>query len=194
MKKSILLIPYFVLILFFTLSQKSKGQIDETIYSSLEWSFVGPTRGGRSTAITGIPTQPYTFFMGTTGGGVWKTTDAGLNWKNVSDGEITVGSIGAVASSPSDPSIMYVGTGSADPRGNISSGNGIYKSLDYGETWEFSGLSKAGQIGSIKIHPKNSNIVYVAVLGNIFGQNSERGVYKTINGGKIIRSGKQSSV
>ena len=184
MKKSILLIPYFILILIFTLSQKSKGQIDETIYSSLEWSFVGPTRGGRSTAITGIPTKPYTFFMGTTGGGVWKTTDAGLNWKNVSDGEITVGSIGAVASSPSDPSIMYVGTGSADPRGNISSGNGIYKSLDYGETWEFSGLSKAGQIGSIKIHPKNSNIVYVAVLGNIFGQNSERGVYKTTNGGK----------
>ena len=183
MKKSILPIPYFLIIILFITHQKSEAQISEEMYSNLEWSFVGPTRGGRSTAIAGIPSKPYTFFMGTTGGGVWKTTDAGLNWKNVSDGEITVGSIGSIAVAPSDPSIVYVGTGSADPRGNISAGNGIYKSLDHGETWKFSGLPKAGQIGVIKIHPKKSNIVYAAVLGNIFGQNSERGVYKTTNGG-----------
>ena len=122
--------------------------------------------------------------MGTTGGGVWKTTDAGLNWENISDGKITAGSIGTRAIAKSDTNIMFVGTGSADPRGNISSGNGIYKSIDSGETWECSGLPKAGPIGSIKIHPKNSNIVYVAVLGNIVGYNKESGVYKSINGGE----------
>ena len=122
--------------------------------------------------------------MGTTGGGVWKTTDAGNNWKNISDGQITVGSIGAISVSESDENVVYVGTGSADPRGNISIGNGIYKSVDSGENWEFIGLPKAGLIGKIEIHPRNSDIVYVAALGNIFGPNAERGVYKTIDGGK----------
>ena len=122
--------------------------------------------------------------MGTTGGGVWKTTDAGNNWKNISDGQITVGSIGAISVSESDENVIYVGTGSADPRGNISIGNGIYKSVDSGENWEFIGLPKAGLIGKIEIHPRNSDIVYVAALGNIFGPNAERGVYKTIDGGK----------
>ena len=180
MKNPIILIPYLILSFFLIPQKKIFGQIDETLYSNLEWNFVGPTRGGRSTTVAGIPSQPYTFLMGTTGGGVWKTTDAGLNWENVSDGEITVGSIGALAIAPNDPNIMFAGTGSADPRGNISSGNGIYKSIDSGETWEFVGLPKAGLIGSIKIHPKNSNIVYAAVLGNVFGPNKERGVYKSI--------------
>jgi len=184
MKNPLTLIPYFILTFFLIPQKKIFGQVDESLYSNLEWNFVGPTRGGRSTTVVGIPSQPYTFFMGTTGGGVWKTSDAGLNWVNVSDGEITAGSIGALAIAPSDPSIMFAGTGSADPRGNISTGNGIYKSTDSGETWEFAGLSKAGLIGNIKIHPKNSNIIYVAVLGNIFGPNKERGVYKSTDGGK----------
>ena len=122
--------------------------------------------------------------MGTTGGGVWKTTDAGNTWKNVSDGQITVGSIGSIAVAPSDENIVYVGTGSADPRGNISTGNGMYKSTDMGETWEHIGLPKAGLIGKVEVHPKNADILYVAALGNIFGSNDERGVYKSINGGE----------
>ena len=118
MKNPIILIPYLILSFFLIPQKKIFGQIDETLYSNLEWNFVGPTRGGRSTTVAGIASQPYTFLMGTTGGGVWKTTDAGLNWENVSDGEITVGSIGALAIAPNDPNIMFAGTGSADPRGN----------------------------------------------------------------------------
>ena len=156
----------------------------EDLYKSLEWNFVGPYRGGRSTAVSGITSRPYTFFMGTTGGGVWKTTDAGNSWKNISDGQITVGSIGAISVAPSDENVIYVGTGSAEPRGNISTGNGMYKSTDMGETWEHIGLPDAGLIGKISIHPKNADIVYVAALGNIFAPNPERGVYKTTDGGK----------
>ena len=121
--------------------------------------------------------------MGTTGGGVWKTTDAGIKWKNISDGQITVGSIGAIAVAEADENVVYVGTGSADPRGNVSIGNGMYKSVDSGENWTFIGLPKAGLIGKIEIHPKNPDIVYVAVVGNIFGNNEERGLYKTTDGG-----------
>ena len=180
------LIPYLIIFSLFTfsnlLAQKEETQSDE-LYDNIEWSFVGPTRGGRSTAISGVNSKPYTFFMGTTGGGVWKTTDAGIKWKNISDGQITVGSIGAIAVAEADENIVYVGTGSADPRGNVSIGNGMYKSVDSGENWTFIGLPKAGLIGKIEIHPKNPDIVYVAVVGNIFGNNEERGLYKTTDGG-----------
>ena len=179
------ILPYLIILLTFPSNFSVAQKIDtESLYESLEWNFVGPYRGGRSTTAAGLDSKPYTFFMGTTGGGVWKTNDAGNTWNNVSDGQITAGSIGAIAISPSDENIIYVGTGSADPRGNISSGNGIYKSTDFGENWEFIGLPKAGLIGKISIHPKNSDIVYVAALGDIFGKNPERGVYKTIDGGK----------
>ena len=185
MKKLTTLLPSLILLLIFNTNSSYSQEIStEQLYESLEWKFAGPYRGGRSTAVSGVISKPYTFFMGTTGGGVWKTTDAGNNWKNISDGQITVGSIGAISVSESDENVIYVGTGSADPRGNISIGNGIYKSVDSGENWEFIGLPKAGLIGKIEIHPRNSDIVYVAALGNIFGPNAERGVYKTIDGGK----------
>ena len=185
MKKLTTLLPSLILLLIFSTNSSYSQEIStEQLYESLEWKFAGPYRGGRSTAVSGVISKPYTFFMGTTGGGVWKTTDAGNNWKNISDGQITVGSIGAISVSESDENVIYVGTGSADPRGNISIGNGIYKSVDSGENWEFIGLPKAGLIGKIEIHPRNSDIVYVAALGNIFGPNAERGVYKTVDGGK----------
>ena len=185
MKKLTALLPSLILLLIFNTNSSNSQEIStEQLYESLEWKFAGPYRGGRSTAVSGVISKPYTFYMGTTGGGVWKTTDAGNNWKNISDGQITVGSIGAISVSESDENVIYVGTGSADPRGNISIGNGIYKSVDSGENWEFIGLPKAGLIGKIEIHPRNSDIVYVAALGNIFGPNAERGVYKTVDGGK----------
>ena len=185
MKKLTTLLPSLILLLIFNTNSSYSQEIStEQLYESLEWKFAGPYRGGRSTAVSGVISKPYTFYMGTTGGGVWKTTDAGNNWKNISDGQITVGSIGSISVSESDENVIYVGTGSADPRGNISIGNGIYKSVDSGENWEFIGLPKAGLIGKIEIHPRNSDIVYVAALGNIFGPNAERGVYKTIDGGK----------
>lgn len=156
--------------------------IDSSAYSGLTYRMAGPFRGGRSTAVTGIPGKPFQFLMGTTGGGVWRTDDAGTNWKNITDGFFG-GSVGAVAIADADPNIIYVGTGSADPRGNTSTGRGVYKSDDGGKTWSFSGLPEAGQIGKIRVHPKDPNLVYVAALGHLFGPNKERGVYRSKNGG-----------
>ena len=179
-------IVFFIISLFFTLLQPIQGQpnIDEKQWSGIKFRSVGPTRGGRATAITGIPEKPFTFFMGSTGGGVWKTDDAGVSWKNVSDGYFKVGSIGAISVAPSDPNVIYVGTGSAAPRGNISVGDGIYKSTDGGDTWKKIGLEKTGSISQIYIHPNNSDIVFIAALGQIFGPNPERGIYKTTDGGQ----------
>ena len=153
-------------------------------FSGLQFRNIGPTRGGRSTAVAGIPSKPSTFLMGTTGGGLWQTDDNGITWNNITDGQISVGSIGSVRVAPSDANVMYVGTGSADPRGNISMGKGMYRSTDAGKTWTAAGLEKGGQIGRIEIHPTNSEVVYAAVLGNLFGPNPERGVYRTKDGGK----------
>lgn len=153
-------------------------------FSDLEYRSVGPTRGGRATAIAGIPERPFTFFFGSTGGGVWKTEDAGTTWRNISDGQIEAGSIGAIAVAPSDESTLYVGTGSACPRGNISPGIGLYKSMDGGKKWTHTGLPDAGQIGKIEVHPDNPNLVYVAALGQIFGPNPERGVFRSKDGGQ----------
>jgi hypothetical protein len=202
--------------------------ISDEKLNSLEYRLVGPFRGGRVTAVSGVPGDPMTYFMGSTGGGVWKTTDGGLTWLNVSDvmrevepkpepsimGEVDptmaalgllrepIGglpddvrwerrpgdafgssSIGAIAVAPSDTSVVYVGTGSACPRGNVSPGDGIYKSTDAGDTWRHVGLPNAGQIGRIVVHPKDPDLVYAAVLGDVFGANPERGVYRSTNGG-----------
>ncbi len=156
---------------------------DSSMFSGLKYRMVGPYRGGRSTATAGFIDEPYTFLQGTTGGGIWRTTDAGTSWHNISDGFFG-GSIGAVAIAEADPNIIYVGTGSADPRGNTSAGRGVYKSEDKGKTWSFVGLPEAGQIGKIRVHPKDPNLVYVAALGHIFGPNKERGVYRSKDGGK----------
>ncbi|MEM9719380.1 MAG: glycosyl hydrolase [Bacteroidota bacterium] len=166
----------------FLISQESSFPAPEQ-YKELKYRCIGPFRGGRVTTVTGIPDQPYTFFMGSTGGGVWKTEDGGTHWENITDGYLKVGSVGAVEVAPSDPNILYVGTGSGSPRGNISPGNGVYRSQDGGNTWEHVGLDDVGLIGKIVVHPQDPNQVYVAALGNIFGPNSERGVFRSTDGG-----------
>ena len=155
-----------------------------TLWSGMKYRQIGPFRGGRVTAVTGVPAEPYTFYMGSTGGGVWKTTDAGHSWQNISDGYFPVASIGAVEVALSDPNIVWAGTGSSKIRSNVSIGRGIYKSTDAGKTWTFMGLRDVGQIATIRVHPANPNIVYVAAQGNPFIENKERGVYRTSDGGK----------
>ncbi len=167
----------------FSLAEQNNEIIDPVLYKNLEYRFIGPFRGGRVTAVTGVPDKPFTFYMGSTGGGVWKTHDGGVNWENISDGFFNVASIGSIEVSLSDPNVIYVGTGSASPRGNISTGRGIYKSTDAGRTWELKGLKTESQIGKLQIHPKDPDIVYAAVLGNIFGFSSERGVFRSLDGG-----------
>ena len=156
---------------------------DPALYEGMKYRMVGPYRGGRVTAVAGVPSDPHTFFMGATGGGVWRTNNAGQSWENVSDEHFHVGSIGAIAVADSDPNVIYVGTGSACPRGNVSVGNGIYKSTDAGKSWTHIGLPDAGQIGRVRVHPQNPDLVYVAALGHIFGRNEERGVFRSKDGG-----------
>ena len=153
-------------------------------WSGLHYREVGPWRGGRVTAVTGVPSQPFTFYMGTVGGGVWKTTDAGHNWINTTDGQFSVGSMGAVAVADSNPAIVYAGTGSSKIRSNVSIGRGIYKSTDGAKTWTFIGLRDVGQIAAIRINPHNPDELLVAALGNPFRNNPERGVYRSRDGGK----------
>lgn len=157
--------------------------MDPALFSALQFRLLGPMRGGRVTAVTGIPDRPFTFFMGSTGGGVWKTSDGGLTWSNISDGFFKVASIGSIEVAASDPNVIYAGTGSASPRGNISTGKGVYRSTDGGKTWKPAGLNFFSQIGKLQIHPQNPDIVYAAVLGNIFGRDPNRGVYRTEDGG-----------
>ena len=153
------------------------------LYEGLTFRMVGPYRGGRSTAVAGFVNKPTHFLMGTTGGGVWHTDDNGTFWENITDGFIEVGSIGAIEVAQSDPSTIYVGTGSASIRGNTSTGRGVYKSQDGGKTWAFIGLPEAGQIGKMAVHPRDENLVYVAALGHPFGKNVERGVFRSKDGG-----------
>ena len=155
----------------------------EATYESLTYRSIGPFRGGRSAAVTGVPGKPDLFYFGATGGGVWKTEDGGQTYENISDGFFG-GSIGSVAVSKSDSNVIYVGGGEVTVRGNVSSGYGVWKTVDAGKTWSFSGLPKSRHIPRIVIHPSNPEIVYAAVLGNIYKPTSERGVYKSIDGGK----------
>ena len=157
--------------------------VADQLLETLRFRSIGPSRGGRVTTVTGVPQQPFTFYMGATGGGVWRTDNAGQSWSNVSDGFIDVGSIGAVAVAPSDPNVVWVGTGSACPRGNVSIGGGVWRSNDAGRSWAHVGLDRAGSIGRVLVHPKNPDRVWVAALGQIFGTNDERGVYRTDDGG-----------
>jgi photosystem II stability/assembly factor-like uncharacterized protein len=157
---------------------------DPALWSGLHYRMIGPERGGRVTAVTGVPSQPYTFYMGSTGGGVWKTTDAGHTWSNISDGFFSVASMGAVEVSLSNPDVVYAGTGSSKIRSNVSIGRGMYKSTDAGHTWSFAGLRDTGQISTIRVSPTNPDLVYVAALGNPFVPNKERGVYRSTDGGK----------
>lgn len=153
-------------------------------FTALHYRNVGPSRGGRVTAVAGVASAPSTFYLGATGGGVWKTTDYGTRWANVSDGFFESPSIGAIAVAQHDANIIYVGTGSDGLRSNVISGKGIYRSIDAGKTWENVGLKNTGHIGAVEIHPSNHNIVYVAAIGQAFQPNAERGVFKTVDGGK----------
>ena len=163
---------------------ESEPAVAPELMQAMEYRLVGPFRGGRSTAATGVRDSRDVFYMGTTGGGVWKTVDGGNNWVNVSDEYFEAGSIGAVAVAESDSNVVYAGTGSACPRGNVSPGIGIYRSTDAGATWTHAGLDETGQIGRIRIHPKDPDRVYVAALGQIFGPNEERGVFRSKDGGE----------
>ena len=165
-------------------AMESDSTWDPALFRGLRYRLVGPFRGGRVTAVAGHRRQPSTFYMGSTGGGVWKTTDSGHGWVNLSDGFFDTGSIGAIDVSESNPDVIYVGTGSAAIRSNVIVGRGVYKSTDAGRTWSCAGLREAGQIGSVRIHPGNQNIVYVAAVGQPFGPNPERGVFRTRDGGK----------
>ncbi|TET72293.1 MAG: glycosyl hydrolase, partial [Candidatus Aminicenantes bacterium] len=160
------------------------SRYDPSLYKEMKWRCIGPYRGGRVTAAAGIPSQPYTYYFGATGGGVWKTEDGGLNWKPVSDGFFKTGSVGAIAVSEWDPNIVYVGMGEVPMRGNVSHGDGMYKSNDAGKTWKQVGLSDTNQISRIRIHPQNPDIVYVAALGHVYGPNQQRGVFRTKDGGR----------
>lgn len=170
--------------LFLLIPLSGWAQLDSVPLDGLRYRNIGPFRGGRVTAVAGVRQQLCTFYMGATGGGVWKTEDCGHSWRNVSDGFFSTGSIGAIAVADSNPDVIYVGTGSAAIRSNVIEGRGVYKSVDAGKTWTFVGLRTAGQIGSIRVHPKNAEIAYVAALGQPFGPNPDRGVFRTRDGGK----------
>ncbi|MDE3742850.1 WD40/YVTN/BNR-like repeat-containing protein [Maribacter polysaccharolyticus] len=166
------------------IAQRKKKTISykESIYSGMEYRPIGPFRGGRAGTVSGVLNHPNLYYMGTAGGGVWKTTDAGNTWECISDGFFG-GSIGAIAVSESDPNIIYVGEGEQTLRGNVSSGKGLWKSMDAGETWEFIGLKDSEHIARIRIHPKNPDLVYVAAIGNLWKPNETRGVYRSKDGG-----------
>lgn len=160
------------------------AQPDSSQLTALRYRNIGPFRGGRVTAVAGHRRQLCTFYIGATGGGVWKTTDCGATWRNLSDGFFATGSIGAIAVAESNPDVIYAGTGSAAIRSNVIRGRGVYKSTDAGKTWTFVGLRDTGQIGAIRIHPRDPDVAYVAALGQPFGPNKERGVFRTRDGGR----------
>jgi photosystem II stability/assembly factor-like uncharacterized protein len=163
---------------------RSEASGTDSLLRGLAYRMIGPHRGGRSTAVAGIPGDHRTFYMGATGGGVWKTVDAGEVWENVSDAYFEAGSVGAIAVAPSDPRVVYVGTGSACIRNNVQVGIGMYKSQDAGATWQRAGLDDAGQIAQIRVDPSDPTLVYAAVLGHAFGPNRTRGVFRSRDGGR----------
>ena len=157
--------------------------IEEPFYKGLEWRNIGPNRGGRSLGCAGSPTRPYEYYFGATGGGLWKTTDGGNEWKPVTDGQVTSSSVGAVAVAETNPDIVYIGMGEVQLRGSITQGDGVYKSTDAGKTWKHLGLAETQAVARIRIHPTNPDLVYVAALGHPYGENEERGVFRTRDGG-----------
>ena len=190
MKRIVLVIIIASLCIIDTTAQRRKNRassssetVNPELYAGMKWRQLGPFRGGRSAAVTGVPGQPSLFYMGATGGGVWRTKDAGNTWENISDGYFG-GSIGAVAVSEWDNNVIYVGGGEVTVRGNVSSGYGMWKSVDAGTTWEKIGLENSRHIPRIKIHPKNPDVVYAAVLGDLYKSSTERGVYRSKDGGK----------
>ncbi len=162
----------------------SASSVDPALFGGLRWRSIGPARGGRSQAVAGASSRPLEYYFGATGGGVWKTTDGGQTWRSVSDRFFKTSSVGAVAVSESNPDVVYAGMGETELRGNIIQGDGVYKSTDAGKTWTHVGLESTMAIARIRVHPSNPDIVYVAALGNPYGPNADRGVYKSADGGK----------
>src|ERR1051326_2370240 len=180
--RSLLLLSIAVLSVLIPVSTPRAQQVDPNFYSGLHWRMIGPFRGGRVNAVSGVVGQPDTFYFGSVGGGVWKSMNAGRTWMPIFDAT-HVASIGAIGVAPSDPNIVYVGTGEPDMRDSIAYGNGIYKSTDAGKTWKHLGLENTKQIGRIIVDPKNPNTVFVAALGNAYMSNPDRGVYRSRDGG-----------
>jgi photosystem II stability/assembly factor-like uncharacterized protein len=176
---------YFFSIIFLIslIPVQTIAQFDPSLFNSMKWRMIGPHRGGRTVGAVGVPQQPNVFYIGVNNGGVWKTTDYGRTWDPIFDDQPT-GSIGDVVVSPSNPDVIYVGSGEGLQRPDLSVGNGMYKSTDAGKTWTHLGLDNVQQIGGLAIDPKNENRVFVAALGHPYGPNTERGVYRTIDGGK----------
>ncbi|MGA8839944.1 MAG: hypothetical protein WB491_05570, partial [Candidatus Aquilonibacter sp.] len=182
----------FMLSAFFVLGTGTLGassaasepaHVDSAYLTSLSWRLIGPLRGGRALAVTGVPGEPDHYYFGAVDGGVWESTNAGRTWNPIFDNQ-DIGSIGAIAVAPSDVKTIYVGSGEADMRSDIAYGNGMYKSTDGGKTWTHIGLEDTRQIGAVVVDPRDANVVYVAALGHQYGPNAERGVFKTIDGGK----------
>jgi photosystem II stability/assembly factor-like uncharacterized protein len=188
-----ILLPLLLMVTFFSLhAQKGKpasiemtvmSGISESYFDAVKWRQLGPFRGGRSCTATGVPGKPNLYYMGTVGGGVWRTTDGGGTWECISDGYFG-GSIGAVAVAESDPNVIYVGEGEQTLRGNVSPGKGLWRSTDAGKTWKYMGLPQSQHISRIRIHPTNPDLIYVGVLGNLWKSSTDRGLYRSKDGGK----------
>ncbi|WP_436516124.1 WD40/YVTN/BNR-like repeat-containing protein [Ekhidna sp. To15] len=190
MKKILVVLLMVTFVAFDGTAQRRKSKASSNtksynskLYDGIQWRNIGPFRGGRSAAVTGVPGKPNLYYMGATGGGVWRTKDAGSTWENISDGFFG-GSIGAVAVSEWDNNVIYVGGGEVTVRGNVSSGWGMWKSVDAGTTWQEIGMKNARHIPRIRIHPKNPDLVYAAVMGDLYKSSTERGVYRSKDGGK----------
>ena len=162
---------------------QSSSDIPTSFYEKMEWRNIGPYRGGRSLGCTGSPGRPMEYYFGATGGGLWKTVDGGTEWFPVTDGQVTSSSVGAVAVAATNPDIVYIGMGEVQLRGSITQGDGVYKSIDAGKTWRHLGLEETQAVSRIRIHPTNPDIVYVAALGHPYGDNEDRGVFKSTDGG-----------
>src|SRR5215469_16093557 len=168
----------FLIFLGFLLTPLCAQSVPPDLFSGLKWRLIGPFRGGRAVAATGVAGDPNTFYFGGVDGGIWKTTNAGVTWTPIFDKQ-PVASIGAIAIAPSDPKIIYVGTGESDIRSDLASGDGVYRSTDGGDSWQNVGLHDTRQISRVVIDPQNASTLYVGALGHAYGPNNERGVYKS---------------
>ena len=176
------LVRWCVLVVALAISAVAQSY-NEAQFKGMKWRDIGPYRGGRVLAVTGIPGSPFTYYFGAVAGGVWRTTDGGVSWQPISDKSV-ISSIGAIAVSESNPNVIYVGTGESCLRGNISYGDGVYKTTDGGKTWQHVGLKDTQHIARVWIDPRNPDHVLIAALGHAYGPNPDRGIFRTTDGGK----------